>query len=609
LTVHLLSAFFFFKKKPPVDVSEHIDETTLLVWLGFALVVAFFAIRPELWRRLWFRKGDPRPIALARIFMGAMALWTMLDYLAFKTALFTDEGLYMTEMARSKFGGRLRNLWDAEHGFEHWYDIFDVMWAKFSILHMRSDPFFVGCVFATCTATLSCVILGLWTRPMTIVSWLLINSIYNYSPVSFTGGDTALRVFFFMGIFLQWGEAYSVDNWRRRKRAILSGARAIPAYRRVPLWPTYIMMVHAMQLDHFYRFQNPAIPVVGHYLGLTQMGTFVTHYWERLFPLAIIGVMLRGWHADYSTGNTPRSSWSRKILSWSCLLLVWIIATYLLRLGVQYYFKKGQANIALSQAQFQNLIVVLMTVGPVLIIGGYRVLRARFEQAHEFLLNVLLSKKVWIGLGLLFHAGIDATMNVGTFVQVMIAPYWVWLVGKDIDHLWRLVYWKPAAVGAAPTPGSGYGVRPQRTRRYYIGIGILVLTVIALLGWAVKLVAGVAVGMALVFSIALNDRLAFRARPAAYVVRYGEDDATIRQVALLRCWDLGERFDYALDPNLAPGLMRIESPEGKALSEAQASTRIAISCPALWWAALFANLPPVGRLCRRLIGLPTLAVR
>ena len=377
----LLTAFFF-KKKPPVDVSEHIDETTLLVWLAFALVAAFFAIRPELWRRIWFRKGDARPLAMARIFMGVMTLWTILDYMAFKTALFTDEGLYMTEMARSKFGGRLRNLWDAEHGFEHWYDIFDALWAKFSFLHMRSDPAFVTAVFLLCCTTLVFMIIGLWTTPMTIISWFLVNNIYNYSPVSYTGGDTALRVFFFLALFLRWGEAYSVDSWRRRRRAILSGARAIPAYRKVPLWPTYIMMVqltciyfatgllksggtwfdgsalyYAMQLDHFYRFQNTALPVIGHYLGLTQMGTFVTHYWERLFPLAVIGVMLRGWHMDYLAGTIERASWPRRIVSWLCLASIWLIATYLLYVGVHYYFKKGQANIVLTKGQLQNLVV------------------------------------------------------------------------------------------------------------------------------------------------------------------------------------------------------------------------------------------------------------
>lgn len=611
---------FFKKKKPPIDVSEHIDETTMLVWLAFALLVAFFTIRPELWRRLWFKKGDPRPLALARIFMGAMTMWTILDYLVFKTALFTDEGLYMTEMARSKFGGRLRNLWDAEHGFEHWYDIFDALWAKFSILHMRSDPWFVGCVFAACIASLTLMILGVRTRTMTFVSWVLVNNIYNYSPVSYTGGDTALRVFFFMGLFMRWGEAYSVDSWRRRRKAILGGANAIPALRQVPLWPTYIMMVqfvciyfatgllksggtwfdgsalyYALQLDHFYRFQNTAVPVIGHKLGLTQMGTWITHHWERLFPLALLGVLLRGWHIDYKGGLIERTAWSRRLLSWSCLAAIWGVAIYFAHLGVHYYFKKGMGNVALEKGQFQDLLIVLMIVGPLVLMGAYLALRRFLPRAHEFLLDGLLGKKLWLGCGLAFHAGIDIFMNVGTFVQVMVAPYWIWLLGEDIDTMWQIVYWKPAEPGVEPSADSPYAMRPVRKRWNLLARGY--------------------------------ERFTYRARPAPYMVRYGEDEATIRRVALLRLWDLGQRFDYALDPNLDAGLMRIESPSGLTLDEAGASLQLVLACPALWWLLPFVWQPPkrfewllrrrrvrlfvarsLGRFARRLLGLPTLAV-
>jgi hypothetical protein len=598
--VYLLLAFFK-SKKPPVDVSEHIHETTLLVWLAFALLVAFFVIRPELWRRMWFKKGDPRPMALVRIFFGISILWTMVDYLAFKTALFTDEGLYMTEMARSKFGGRLRNLWDAEHGFEHWYDIFDALWAKFSILHMRSDPFFVGCVFALCIATLSLMILGLWTRPMTFISWFLVNNIYNYSPVSYTGGDTALRVFFFLALFMRWGEAYSIDTWRRRRKAILGGASAIPALRQVPLWPTYIVMVqltciyfatgllksgstwfdgtalyYAMQLDHFYRFQNTAIPVLGHYLHLTHIGTWVTHYWERLFPLAVLGVMLRGWHIDWKAGMTPKVAWSRRILSWLCIAAIWGVATYFAQLGVHYYFKKGMGNVALTKAQFKIVVIVIMLALPPLLILAYRWIRKSFPQLHDFVLNVLLGKRLWIGLAFVFHAMIDLFMNVGTFVQNMISPFFVWMTGEDIDRMWRFVYWRPAKVGEQVPAGHPDGVRPQRRR------------------WRLLM--------------KLFDRMHYRVRRAPFVVRYGEDEMTIRRVALLRVWDLGQRFDYAIDPNLSAGLMRVEAPDGKALDERAVDRRVLRSCPALWVLLPLAWLPPVARLGRRIIGLPTLAV-
>ena len=47
-------------------------------------------------------------------------------------------------------------------------------------------------------------------------------------PVFYTGGDTVVREFLFLGMFAQWGQAYSIDSWRRRRKAILGGAEQIP---------------------------------------------------------------------------------------------------------------------------------------------------------------------------------------------------------------------------------------------------------------------------------------------------------------------------------------------------------------------------------------------
>ena len=167
-------------------------------------------------------------------------------------------------------------------------------------------------------------------------------------------------------------------------------------------------------------------------------------------------------------------------------------------------------------------------------------------------------------------------MNVGTFVQVMVAPYWVWMMGEDVDAMWRWVYWKPATPGAAPTPGSGYGVRPERAR------------------WNLP--------------VRLYERFTYRQRPAPYVLRYGEDEATIRRLALLRMWDLGERFDYVLDPDLPAGQIRAEDPQGKALNERQFHLKLGLFCPGLWLLLPLMWITPVGRMGRKWIGLPGLRV-
>src|SRR5690606_3158857 len=274
------------------------------------------------------------------------------------------------------------------------------------------------------------------------------------------------RTFMFLTMFLRWGEAYSVDGWLRRRRAILRGAVALPKPRPIPAWPTYLLMLqlaviyfstgllksgntwfnghalyYAMNLDHFYRVQATGLVAFLHYLGLTQLGTWITHYWERLFPLAVLGVMLRGWELDRARGLVPHTAFSRRILSWLCLASVWGIFDYIFFLVVAYYYKKGMGGVQLEVAHIQGLVLGVFALLPPLCIWGYRKLRRDYPHAHHILLDWILGKRFWLVLGLLFHAGIDISMNVGTFVQVMVAPYLAWLSGKDVDGLWRWWYW------------------------------------------------------------------------------------------------------------------------------------------------------------------------
>jgi hypothetical protein len=97
--VTALSLLAMFKADE-VDVSAHIEQATNLSLWGIGLVFLFFVVRPELWRRLWFTRVDPRPAALMRIVFGLVVfitfydlLWPMnpLDFSVAKF-LFTDEG-------------------------------------------------------------------------------------------------------------------------------------------------------------------------------------------------------------------------------------------------------------------------------------------------------------------------------------------------------------------------------------------------------------------------------------------------------------------------------------------------------------------------------------
>ncbi len=214
-------------KAPPVRVDPvHMDQATTLLVVVVAVVVGFFVVRPELWRRAFLEEVDPRPAALTRILFGASVLWAFITLTPWAELLFTDQGMYLPEMARKRFSPALRANWDPEHGFESWWSMLRVAGSNWSVLHLRSDPAFVYTLWGALFVTASCMVVGFRTRAATILTWILANQLYNYTPIFYTGADTVVRTMLFCGIFMRWGEAYSVDAWLRRQ----------PASSRHPVW-------------------------------------------------------------------------------------------------------------------------------------------------------------------------------------------------------------------------------------------------------------------------------------------------------------------------------------------------------------------------------------
>src|SRR5262249_53758017 len=192
--------------------------------------------------------------------------------------LLTDDGMWLTSMARARWSGSLRYLWDPVHGFEHWWSPLQAMLGLPSVLHLRSDPPLVFTIYTMLFVSLTLMTLGVWTRWTTIACWILVEQLYRYQGLFYTGGDFVIRSFLFLGMLSQWGEAYSVDAWRRQRRLLLGGAQQFPALRQIPAWPqrlmmfqlTYIYVVtglmkngptwrngtalyYTLNLDHFYR--------------------------------------------------------------------------------------------------------------------------------------------------------------------------------------------------------------------------------------------------------------------------------------------------------------------------------------------------------------------
>jgi len=482
-------------------------------------------------------------------------------------------------MARKNYGGKLTTLWDPEHGFEHWYDFFVVVWGKFTFLHFRSDPTFVYSVYALMLTCITLMIFGVYTRVTTVLSWVLVEQVYRYSPLFYTGGDTVVRVFLFLGMFCRWGEAYSVDGWRRHRKLLLGtaktpGVTGVPAFRRIPAWPQRLMMIqlaiiycatgalksgatwgpegsalyYALNLDHFYRVPISGASTLLHRVGVLRVMTWIVHVWEILFPLALVGAALRDWHTH--RGTKGRDAWPevpewRRWISFGVAAAGTLVLAKVTAMAARYHYDETVLDpmLHVGASNVEPLVFALFVGAFALLVGTYVGVLSYAPALHRVVIDDVLGKKVWLGIGLAMHVGIDVLMNVGTFVQIMLAVYPAWLSGSEVSSFWRWVGTRPLR--------RGEGERPRRP------------------GWR-----GLRDVLATPFAARID-------RPA-WTVLHGDDEVSLRRAALLRCWDVSHRLRFESDATLTGGRLRIRLPSGQLAEGNEAAARLVAIFPGLW---------------------------
>jgi len=131
---------------------------------------------------------DLRALALMRIGVGALILTDLfLRSLTF-TEFLTDKGVMTRDVSMS-----VNSNW-------HW-----------SLYWVNAEPFWAISLMTIAAGFALLLMLGVRTRIVSIVSFILLASLHNRNPYLQQGGDNLLLLLSFWGCFLPWGERASID--------------------------------------------------------------------------------------------------------------------------------------------------------------------------------------------------------------------------------------------------------------------------------------------------------------------------------------------------------------------------------------------------------------
>lgn len=495
------SLLAFFKRIPNEEALE-LAPTAGWIMLFLAVMAGLIlVINREGWRRAFLRAEDPRTMGVFRIVFAFCAmcningLWELFEY------LFTDEGIFISDVARQvyareQFRGFGNGLAGDEYGFFGWAGVWQFLKGpKYSLLFFWDSPRAWWIHWAAFQLSVTMLMLGMWTRYTKWISAFLFHSIILRNNIFWEGTENVYRCFFFYLCLSKCGRAYSIDNWWRcrklRKKGLLSvrggpgdGAGIAPSedhpkgleaiYRRIPAWPRILIilqvaaiycytgvvkngsvwwrgdaMYYALNLDHFYRLPPQQLSAV---LGTTlfKLNTWITHAWESLFPVVVLGMFVRFGMRERlpkwskTTHRIHTAAWIAFGLG--CLVLCeYLWPVHFARSG------KPVTNFAPWKAGWWTLQKAQWVFGigwilGMLVIGfGWRRLRNRpiklTLKGHEFTIDLdwflkwFLGRRVWVFIGLVFQTHAFVLMNIGWFQPGTSSGFLAFVSGTEMALL------------------------------------------------------------------------------------------------------------------------------------------------------------------------------
>lgn len=453
--------------------------------LALACVVLLALLHREALRRVLLRAVDPRPLALFRIAFGACLLGNLCEVWPHQVYLFSDEGLLPSAaVAQVQAPLGLAGLGDGVHepaglrgldALAH-----HLASGQWSLLFFVDDPAFVRLYLGALVLAALGLTLGWRTRTCAVAAWLLYAGLLRRGDAHW-GGEQVFTAFLFPLALSRCGDALSLDNLLRcralRRRGALSlaagpggGAGLAPCaahprglaavYRRIPAWPQALIagqlalcyfvngwvksgpawrsgdaLAAALLYDPHTRWDaHQWIVALGPWP--LRLATWGALWWERLFPLALVGLWLHARARAAAPALVGRAHAAARAC-WAALAFALALAAAVPEALVEAPGPSGQER---------SLALALVAAA-----AAWFALGPRAPASLARAARAAVDPRLWLGAGVLFHAANLALLNVGAFALATLAAYLVCGAAPTVQGgLRRLGGW--AARRGLPVP-------------------------------------------------------------------------------------------------------------------------------------------------------------
>ncbi|MBA3550222.1 MAG: hypothetical protein H0T76_27420, partial [Nannocystis sp.] len=446
---------------PDLALITAMTPLTGAVALVILTVIGLVAVHRETLRRVLLRAGDPRALGLFRITFGLCLLLNVVEVAPHSLYLFSDEGLFPHAAVGEMMGmDAMLGVGDGVRTPDGFADggalLHYLLSGRWSLLHVWDSPAFVHGYLAALMLACVGLVIGWRSRGCAVLGWLLYAGMLRRGDAHW-GGEQVFCALLFPLMLSRCGEAFSVDNFLRcrrlRARGLLSrldgpgdGAGAAPSsahpqglaaiYRRIPVWPQALIaaqlaicyaangwvksgplwvsgdaLMYSLHLDAYARLDwHPLVLALGPVP--LRLITWTVLWWERLFPLVLIGLWLR----TTSGIGVPALTGTARRLARACWL------TLAVALALAAALPENLVEKPDDPARFERAIGLALAAAGI-VLGLVLAGRAgRWTRGRGVMVRVAM---LWLGFGLAFHVMNFALLNIGAFGLATLSAYLV----------------------------------------------------------------------------------------------------------------------------------------------------------------------------------------